>query len=105
MLSRRCISAVDAFARERPDVLRHYRRTLIPTESFVQTVLANDPSLRLSGDMRRFMRWDPPPASRPRVLRGADVEPMLASGADFARKFDESVDAAVLDELDRVVHA
>ena len=28
---------------------------------------------------------------------------MLASGLDFARKFDATVDARVLDELDRVV--
>ena len=103
-LSRRAVEAVDRFVADRPDVLAHYRRTLIPTESFVQTVLANDPSLRLSGDYRRFMIWDPPPAGAPRVLRMTDLDAILASGADFARKFDETVDAAVLDEIDRRVH-
>jgi hypothetical protein len=29
---------------------------------------------------------------------------MLASGLDFARKFDARVDAAVLDAIDRRVH-
>jgi hypothetical protein len=38
------------------------------------------------------------------VLREADLERILASGLDFARKFDASVDARVLDELDRHVH-
>ena len=48
-LSRAAVEAVDGFRRERPEVLDYYARTLIPTESFVQTVLANDSSLRLSG--------------------------------------------------------
>ena len=30
---------------------------------------------------------------------------MLASGFDFARKFDPTVDSAVIDEIDRRVHA
>jgi hypothetical protein len=30
---------------------------------------------------------------------------MLASGGDFARKFDETVDRVVLDEIDRRVHS
>ena len=103
-LSRRCVAAVDSFARHHPEVVRHYRRTVIPTESFVHTVLANDPALRLSGDSRRYTSWEPRPAARPRVLRRADLQSMLASGADFARKFDETVDAGVLDDIDRLTH-
>lgn len=103
-LSRRCVATVSACAREERSLLRHYRRTLIPTESFVHTVLANDPSLRLSGDSRRHTSWHPPPAPRPRVLRSGDLEPALASGADFARKFDQAADPAPLDEIDRRVH-
>jgi hypothetical protein len=103
-LSRRAVEAIDRFTTDRPEVLDHYRRTLIPTESFVQTVLANDPSIRRSGDYRRFMIWDPPPARAPRVLRTGDLDAILGSSADFARKFDETVDSAVLDEIDRSVH-
>lgn len=99
-LSRRAVEVVDAFARNRPAVLRHYDRTLVPTESFVATVLAATPGLRLSGDTRRFTAWTPG-AARPGVLRLADVERARASGADFARKLDEGVDPAALDALDR----
>jgi hypothetical protein len=70
----------------------------------VQTVLANEPAMRLWGDYRRFTKWHVG-SPRPLVLGLADLEEMLASGADFARKFDETVDAAVLDEIDRLVHA
>jgi len=104
-LSRTAVRAVQAFVEERPEVLGYYRRTLHPTESFIQTVLANDPSLPLSRDYRRFTLWDGPNATGPRILRLGDLEAMLASGCDFARKFDPTVDRAVLDQLDRRVHS
>jgi Core-2/I-Branching enzyme len=102
-LSRRAVEVVDRVARERPDLLRHYRRTLIPTEAFVQTVLANRSSLRLDGDIRRFTLWDAA-SPGPRIPRMGDLERIVDSGGDFARKFDETVDGAVLDEIDRRVH-
>ena len=49
-LSRPCVEAVAAAAGSRPDLLRHYRRALLPTESFAHTVLHATPGLRLSGD-------------------------------------------------------
>ncbi len=87
-----------------PEGLRgHFARTLIPTEGFVHTVLANAPGIVLDPDARRFTRWDDQ-AWRPRVLGLADLPAMLASGADVARKFDPAIDRAVLDAIDREVH-
>jgi hypothetical protein len=104
-LSRGAAEAVESFVSARPRALNFYRRALIPTESFVHTVLANDGRFRLSGDHRRWVVFDEEHRSRPRVLRMGDLESILASGAYFARKFDETVDPAVLDEIDRRVHA
>jgi hypothetical protein len=105
-LSRAAVKAIDAFAAGRADVLRYYRRTLIPTESFIQTVLASDGSLTISGDTRRYTVWDAGPHQPgPDVLRLEDLDAMLASGFDFGRKFDPTVDSAVIDEIDRRVHA
>ena len=104
-LSRAAVVAVDTFRRERPEVVDYYARTLIPTESFVQTVLANDSSLRLSASNRRYSIWDKPRMTGPRVLGARDVDLLVGSGGDFARKFDETTDAAALDEIDRRVHS
>jgi Core-2/I-Branching enzyme len=101
-LSRRCTELVDAAAREQPGLVRFFRRTVLPTEAFPHTVLHAHPGLRLSGDVRRFTAWEPG-SPHPRVLGTADLDAMLASGADVARKFDASADGAVLDELDRLL--
>ena len=86
-------TAVDVVLAADPD---HFLHTIVPTEAFVHTVLANSP-LRLYGDHRRFATFEDDSAN-PRVLGFGDLDAALASGADFARKFD---DPAVLDEIDR----
>jgi hypothetical protein len=93
-LSRR---AVEAVVGADPRVVDHFRRTILPTEAFPQSVL-HASGLRLSGDTRRYTRWDVG-APHPRLLGIEDLDAMLASGCDFARKFPPG--ARVLDELDR----
>jgi hypothetical protein len=93
-LSRRAVETVLAA----PDaVVDHFLHTIIPTEAFVHTVLANS-GLRLANEYRRYAVFDPPSSPSPRVFGLEDVEAMLATGADFARKFD---DVRVLDAIDR----
>jgi hypothetical protein len=103
-LSRAAVATVLEPSARRAELMRHYRRTLLPSESFFQTVLANDERMRISGDTRRYTRWDEPNATGPAVLERRDLDAALSSGADFARKFDEDLDSSVLDEIDRRVH-
>jgi hypothetical protein len=101
-LSRRSVEVVVSAAETRLELMRHYRRTVLPTESFPHTVLHAETALRLSSDTRRFTSW-PSRSAHPAVLVAADLDRILSSGADFARKFDLIVDQLVMDELDRVV--
>jgi hypothetical protein len=96
-LSRR---AVDAVLGAPSAVADHFLHTIVPTEAFVHTVLAHS-GLRLSNDNRRYAAFADD-AANPRVLGPADLDAVLASGGDFARKF---ADLAVLDEIDRRIHA
>jgi hypothetical protein len=100
-LNRRALSAVLRTAREERRLMRHYRRTVLPCESFFATTLMNDPVLSVSRDDRRFTRFAPG-APNPDVLTSDDLEQLEASGADFARKFDAGVDARILDLLDEL---
>ena len=102
-LNRRCVEILAEATRSRPRLLAHYRRTVLPTESFPHTVLHATPGLRLSGDTRRYTRWRPG-SPHPDTLRSNDLDEILASPTDFARKFDIATDARVLDELDRALH-
>jgi Core-2/I-Branching enzyme len=100
-LSRRCIDYVHAYVRDNPGFVDWYRRrTLMPDESFFQTILFNAGIFRLRNDDGRFVRWEPPEAPSPVTLRTADLDAVLSSGKYFGRKFDDRVDAAVLDRLD-----
>jgi hypothetical protein len=96
-LSRRAVDAVLGAPRA---VAEHFLHTIVPTEAFVHTVLANS-ALRLSGDNRRYAAFAAD-AANPSVLGAADLDAVLGSGGDFARKF---ADLAVLDEIDRRAHA
>ena len=102
-LSRECVEHVREFVVRRPEVVAHYRQTLAPEESFLQTVLVNARRFRLVDDPKRYFDFRGSTYNHPRVLGDADLPAALASGAHFARKFDLERDPAVFDALDRVV--
>lgn len=97
-LGRAGIRAVLA-ASENRRLTRHFRRVAVPTESFFASVLLGDPSLIVERDNRRFSPFAPG-SPHPDTLTSDDYDRLLASGADFARKFDVTRDPHVLDLLD-----
>lgn len=103
-LGRRALGAV-LDAADDPRLMRHFRRVAVPSESFFASVLLNRPDLVVDGDNRRFVRFARLGAAHPDTLTSVDLDRVLASGADFARKFDITVDAEVLDRLDEHRHA
>jgi hypothetical protein len=93
VLARRAAEVIDAAVRAHPELVLYYRDTLVPAESYIHTVLANDPSISLRDENRRF-----------ELSGSVDVDAVLASGADFAGPFDARRDAAALDAIDDRVH-
>lgn len=89
-----------AAAARDPQWLRRFACSICPDEAFVQTVLLAAGCFRLRNDNRRWVDHAGSRDGRPRVLRLADAPVLAASGCHFARKFDRTVDAAVLDWLD-----
>ncbi len=89
VLSRRAVEVVDAAVREHPELVLYFRDTLVPAESYIQTVLANDRTITVRNECRH------------RELSGADDVDALA-GVDFAGPFD--ADAPLLDAIDVRVH-
>ena len=99
-LNRKSIQTIHRFVEANPEIVSYYRRTFIPSESFVQTILVNDRQMRVANDACRYIIWEQSASASPAVLRTGDLESMLASGQPFARKFDLAIDADVLDLLD-----
>lgn len=101
-LPRECIEHIDALTRRDRRLVRFFRFVDVPDEMFFQTVLLNSPfAPRAVNDNLRYIDWKDPNAGSPGILDNGDFEKLAASPKLFARKFDESVDAHVLDRIDR----
>ncbi|HTV50131.1 MAG TPA: beta-1,6-N-acetylglucosaminyltransferase [Steroidobacteraceae bacterium] len=84
--------------------LRRYLRTgFLVDEVYVPTLLMGSAfAPRVSGHNLTHAEWTPTSGPHPKTLGLQDLPALRASGKLFARKFDESQDAAVLNELDRI---
>ncbi|MGO8889268.1 MAG: beta-1,6-N-acetylglucosaminyltransferase [Streptosporangiaceae bacterium] len=104
-LSRRAAEFVVTSARERPDYVEYYRRTVVPDESATATLVCNAPELRIEPHNIHHVRWTHSRKGHPDVFVAADLPELLAAPEHefFARKFDMARDAEILDELDRML--
>jgi hypothetical protein len=102
-LSNKAIDYVLDFTRDNPSFLNYFRRTYVASEAYVQTILWNNPELKVANDNRRFILWDPDHPAHPTPLTHEHLAKITASGKDFGRKFDSKMDSQILDELDRIL--
>jgi Core-2/I-Branching enzyme len=80
-------------------VASFFHHVPVADEAYFHTVLGNATDLTFACGNARYIRWTEGEA-HPAVLTVADLDSMVASGAHFARKFDEEFDSSVLDRLD-----
>jgi hypothetical protein len=101
-LARSHVEYLLGYLRTTPSYTRYFRRVSTPDEMFFQTLLLNSPvAARIVNDDLLYQDWQGG-GSHPRVFRCDDMGSLLSSGAPMARKFDENVDAHVLDLIDAV---
>lgn len=81
------------------ECLNWFRHVKHPHESWYQAMMMASPFAgTVDGDNKRLIKWVAN-SGNPQVLTSADLPELEASQAFFARKFDEAVDADVLDRL------
>jgi hypothetical protein len=103
-LSRELVHYVQGFVLENPAFVRFFEHVFVPDELFFQTIVINSPFANsVENDNLRYLDWSRAPA--PAVLTSGDLDAIVGSAALFARKFDESVDAQILDLLDARIDA
>jgi len=100
-LSKKAVDCILKFTADHRAINRYYARTLHASESYFQSILHNAKNLNVADDSLRYMRWPTSgPTSHPSTLTLADHAEIMASGKYFARKFDQSIDQAILDKID-----
>lgn len=102
-LSAPCVRYARKFARDNPDIVAFFRTLQGPDEVFLQTVLVNSGEFRFVPDGKRYIDFSRSRNNHCKTLGVADLDAMMASGANWARKFDPTHDAEVLDILGRHV--
>lgn len=128
ILSREDAERLVAVVDSRPDVVRFFRSTFIPEESFVASVLSSPaltgaPAVPLCHRIPWFMRWSERGSHHPEWLVADDWAALAAAArstpatpaalepvdaprhqALFARKFASDRSAALLDRIDAELH-
>jgi hypothetical protein len=101
-LSRDAADHVCRYADEHPEVARFFRWVKLPDEMYLHTILMSSPhAARVVQQPLHFTSWPPLGATSPRILGAADFAALAAAPQLFARKFDQQLDAAILDRIDR----
>lgn len=96
-LNYKCIRYIYDFIQSHPEIVEYYRHTMVPDESFFQTILVNNSNLKLCNDNSRYIAWEPP---YPAIMQSKDFNRLISSEKFFARKFDTAIDTDILDQLD-----
>jgi hypothetical protein len=101
-LSRACVEYVHEFVRAHSSYIRFFRFVDVPDELFFQTILLNSPlGATIVNDDLRYVEWPTQAAAGgPAILGKDDFERIVQSSKLFARKFDVTLDAEILDLVD-----
>jgi hypothetical protein len=97
-LSRRATDRVLEAVDGRERVVRHFRRALLPEESFIHTLVGNDPALTVDDQPITYAQFRGH-GSHPKDLTVEDLPEAFAAETPFARKFS---DMAVVDAAERL---
>lgn len=94
------------YVRNNPQYKNFHKHTFASDELFFHTILLNSKDNRLlasiSNDNMRFMKWTSSLNAHPEMLLQQDLESISESSALFARKFDTTKDAKILDMIDEL---
>ena len=105
IVRRRCCDYLVDFSEARADIVGYFRHVLIPDESFIQTVLVNNPAFHFVNDNRRYYDMHGSRHGHPKVLTEAEM-PKFGSGAYFfARKIEQESGPHIYEKLDALALA
>ena len=101
--SRHALSILERELEDRPDIPRLYRRSVIPDESMIQTLLMNAPTVTCTEPNLTYQRPAGAGGAHADNLTLDDLPALIASGRLFARKMHSTVSSELMDELDVLI--
>ena len=99
-ISSNCVQFLFDFSKQNPALVNYYKKTCVPVESFIQTVLVNSGLFNFCNDYKRFIDFPRGELGSPCILTFADYQLVVKDDIHFARKFDMMQDRKILDMLD-----
>jgi hypothetical protein len=105
VLSRHATAFVLKYMSDHPEFVEHYRRTVIPDESMISTLICNASNMRVDNREIHYTRWSEADTSHADVFGPDDLPELVAAPHYFARKFDIDRDPDILDRLDEIIAA
>ncbi|MCU0536893.1 MAG: core-2/I-branching enzyme [Hydrococcus sp. Prado102] len=99
-LSRRCFEYLREFIKNHPELVIYYKKTVVPDESFVQSILVNSQKFNLCNDNKQYFDNHQQPGGHARILTTEDYVTLINGNFYFARKFDLERNSQILDQLD-----
>lgn len=101
VIHRNHIEYIDNFVRQHPNYVRFFKHSRVPDECFFHSILLNS-NYRdeiVNNDLF-YIDWSERRSS-PAILTTQDFSKLMDSDDLFARKFDTTVDSAILDMIDK----
>ncbi len=101
-LTRECVEYIGNLVQSDRTYINFFKFTSLPDETFFQTILLNSPlkNSLVNNNLRHIM-WSK--SSHPEILQKQHFDQFMNSDKLFARKFDMTIDADVLDMIDQVL--
>ena len=100
-LSKNCVQFLHDYANKNISLVEYYKKTCVPDESFIQTILVNSGKFNFCNDSKRYIDFSNYCRDgHPRTLTIEDYPKIIKTDTHFARKFDLAKDSKIFDMLD-----
>jgi len=103
-ITKKAFNYILSYTEEHPEFISFMKKSNFTDELFFQTLLMNSSfSNNCINDNLRYIDWDAQhgkKVSSPKTLTLGDYDQLQQSPAFFARKFDTTIDNAILDKID-----
>ena len=102
-ISWKCVKYLYKFCKQNKTLVSYYKKTCIPDESFIQTILLNSGLFNFCNDNLRYYNWSKTNGGSPLVLTNKHYFDLVESHTFFARKFDIKENTKIIDMLEEKI--